>query len=144
MPFVEKLFSSLRNFFSGVGDFFSSLMNVLVKPLSFLLDLLQAIFYFVTKLFDIAVEIIKIFVALFQFVGAMTVGFFRTLNNMLNPTIDKSQVYMPSSSEKGFNVFIDLVDPMGFLDIVPMVCLAILWCYFVFKMYGLLGEVRNR
>lgn len=135
LTFLSKLFNGL---FSLIANAINELMSFLAKPLAYLLAFLEGIFYFFTKLFDIAVAIVKICVACFQFVGALIAGIFRTIYKWLtvSPVQDLS---FPSVSNQGFKAVIDQVQGTGLLTVVPMVALAFLWFFFVIKMIGLFG-----
>lgn len=70
---------------------------------------------------------------------ALIVGFLRTLQDLLTPSFNKAQIYMPSSSATGFQAVIEVVDPIGLLNIVPYIALALVWGGFIYKFLGLFG-----
>lgn len=139
MKFVDKLLSFLKNGFEKIIDALFAFISFLAKPLSYVLAFLEGVFYFIMKIFDVVISVVMIFVALFQFVGALVVGLFRTIANWLTVSPNSADVAFPSASYQGLEVVIDLVQPTGLLTVVPMVCLALLWMYFIIKIIGLFG-----
>lgn len=139
MKFVDKLLGLISIGFSNVIDAFFKLIEFIAIPLSYVLEFLKGIFYFLYKFFEIAVQIIMIFVALFQFVFALIGGVFRTIKNWLTINPSAGDVTFPSVSHQGFAVVTDLLQPTGLMTVVPLVALAFLWFFFVLKMIGLFG-----
>jgi hypothetical protein len=135
LSFIAKTFGGL---FDLIATGFNKLIQFLAKPLAYLYAFLEGVFYFFTKLFDIAVAIVKIFVACFQFVLALIAGIFRTIKRWLTVQ-PKEDLNFPSVSNKGFETVMDIVEPTGLLTVVPMVALAFLWFFFAIKMIGLFG-----
>ncbi|MFP3786429.1 hypothetical protein, partial [Burkholderia sp. SIMBA_024] len=46
----------------------------------------------------------------------------------------------PSTTMSGIQVVIERVlQPVGFMTVVPMILLAVVWLFFVIRMFGLLG-----
>jgi hypothetical protein len=138
----NKIISHISNDFSKMFTFFSSLFSnlfdFLEKPLALLYFFFEGVFYFFEKIYFVVVLVIKIFVACFQFVGALFVGLFRTISWWLNvsPTAD---THFPSASGQGFETVIDIIRPTGLLTIVPLVALSFVSFYFVVKIVGLFG-----
>lgn len=143
MNFVEKILSLMSSGFAFVGEMIWKVVEFISKPLSYLFYFLDGVFYFITVLFQIAIRIIMIFVALFQFMGSLVLGLMRTLRNWLTFRVDTSYVHYPSSSGTGIETLVDLVRPTGLLTIVPMVLIAFIWFFFVLKLIGLLGGSRK-
>lgn len=139
MKFVDKLLGLLKSGFDNVIAFLYSFVQFLAKPLAFLLQFLEGIFYFISVLFQIVVQIIMLFVALFQFLFAIIAGVFRTIKAWLTVNPNSGDVSFPSVSNRGFAVVVDLVQPTGLMTVVPMVALAFLWFYFILKIIGLFG-----
>lgn len=139
MNFADKLFSMVSGSVSFIGSMFGKLFDFLAKPLSYLYYLLDAIFYFIYQLFNVVVKIIQIFIALLQFFGALVVGFVRTLGGMLTISFSKTPIHYPSESMKGIQTVINLVDPIGLLNVVPLIIIALTWFFFVKRVIGLLG-----
>lgn len=139
MSFLDNIIDWFANIGGLIADGFGKLFEFLAKPFSFLLSLLEGIFYFFTVLFDIAVNVVMIFVALFQFVIAIITGLLRTLMEFLTPSINASNVNMPSNSSQGLGVVIDVIDPTGLLNIVPYIAIALVWMAFIFKILALFG-----
>ncbi|MNY41652.1 hypothetical protein D3C86_1764830 [compost metagenome] len=103
------------------------------------MSFLDGIWYFLTKLFLIVVAVIKIFVALFQFLGAIALGFMRTIQGFL--WVDFSNVpKYPSTSYTGLKLVSDFLGPTGMMTVFPMVLLAIVWLVFVLRIFALIGD----
>jgi hypothetical protein len=139
MNFIQKILDGFKHVGDWIVNGFSELFKFLAKPLSYLFYFLDGVFYFFYVLFDIVVKIIMIFVALFQFVFALIAGFLRTLFDLLTPSFNTGQVHLPSTSPQGFNVVISLVDPVGLLNIVPYILIAVVWGAFIMKILALFG-----
>jgi hypothetical protein len=139
MNFIEKILEGFKRVGQWITDGFRELFEFLAKPISYLFYFLDGIMYFFLKLFDVAVWIIKIFVALFQFIGALILGVLRTIQDLLTPSFNSSLVNLPSNSADGLNVVLGLVDPVGLLNIVPYILLAFVWAAFIFKILALFG-----
>jgi phage-related protein len=142
---IDKIidgFNGILQFFSPVFDFFSglfsSLFDLLQKPLELLFHFLDGIFYFFAQLFTIVVLVVKIFVALFQYIGALIAGVFRQIRYFLSMNI-QGDINFPSESNSGFAVVFDILKGTGILSVVPIVATAFLWFFFVLKMISLFG-----
>lgn len=139
MKFVDKLLGLLASGFNLIISALFSFIEFLAKPLSYLLEFLKGIFYFFFKFFEIAVQIILIFVALFQFFFAIIAGVLRTIKSWLTINPSPGDVSFPSMSNTGFGVVMDLLQPTGLMTVVPLVALAFLWFFFILKIIGLFG-----
>lgn len=139
MNFAEKLFELLEDGFNFLIDFLYEIVLFLAKPLAYLLQFLEGIFYLFYVLFDVVVVLIQIFVALFQFLFALTAGVFRTIQLWLTVNPDLNDVNLPNQSYTGFSVVIDQLQPTGFMTVVPTIAIAVTWFYFVLKIIGLFG-----
>lgn len=139
MKFVDKLLTFLKTAIDNIIDALFAFIEFLAKPLSYLLAFLEGVFYFVMQVFEVAVSVVMIFVALFQFILALITGVFRTIGNWLTVNPSVNDVTFPSTTYQGFEVVIDLLQPTGLLTVVPMICLALLWFFFVIKIIGLFG-----
>jgi hypothetical protein len=139
MTFVDSLLTLLQSGFGFIGDMIYQLVQFLAKPLSYVYSFFEGIFYALLKLFEVVVLIVKIFTAFIQFFGAIVAGFFRTLFSMLTIDFSQTPINYPSISYQGIQVVIDLVQPMGLLTVVPSICLALIWFFFVKQMIGLVG-----
>lgn len=153
MNFIEKILDAFNKFFSFLGnvfgklfqflaDLFKPLFDILVKPLTLLFDLLEGIFYFLFQLWNVIVLVVKIGVASFQFVGALLTGVWRTITQWTSVNVTPSSKFV-SSTEQGFGVLIEQLQPTGLLTVLPMIALAFLWFFFVIKMIGLFGGEIN-
>jgi hypothetical protein len=135
MGFISDLFEP---FFTFIGSIFSKLFDLLEKPLALLFWFLDGIFYFFYVLAEVAVKVIMIFVALFQFIGAIIMGLLRTIQSWLTINFS-SPTNFPSASKQGFDVVMDLVSPTGIVSVIPLVLTGFLWLGFILKMIGLFG-----
>ncbi|WP_214796709.1 MULTISPECIES: hypothetical protein [unclassified Exiguobacterium] len=138
MNFIEKLLSVIVGVGQLIVDGFTNFLSFLEKPLSYVFYFFDGVFYFIMQLFDVVVKVVMIFVALFQFIAALIAGVFRTLQGLLSPTFNQP-INMPSTTSQGVDVVLDLVDPMGVLDIVPYICVAFVWFFFILKILALFG-----
>lgn len=144
MKFVDKLLSSLTGGFKFVGDMLYRLISFIVKPLSYLFYFLDGIFYFIFQVGLVIYKVISIFVALFQFFIAIVAGFLRFIGSMLFIDFSKTPINYPSTSQKGVQVVLDLLQPTGLMTVLPIICIALLWFFFVKKIIGLIGgEIRS-
>lgn len=139
MKFVDKLLGLLVDGFFKVISIIVLLIEIIAKPLSYLLEFLKGIFYFIFKLFEVVVQVVMIFVALFQFLFAIIAGLLRTARSWLTVNPSAGDVSFPSVSNTGFGVVVDLLQPTGIMTVVPMVALAFLWLFFIIRVIGLFG-----
>lgn len=135
LNFLGKVFGNL---FSLISKSFQALIDLLAAPIKYLMYFLEGIFYFFQQIFIIAVMVIKIFIAIFQYIGALIMGIFRTIKMWLIPSLNGNTKFVSATGD-GFKTVIDLLQPTGLLTVVPMVALAFLWFYFALKMLGLFG-----
>lgn len=80
-----------------------------------------------------------IFVALFQFIGALLLGFLRTIKDFLTPSFNTGDVNLFADSKKGLSTVLDVVDPTGLLNVAPYILIAIVWFFFIMKIFALFG-----
>lgn len=139
MSFFDKVLQVLKNGFNNIIEFLYEIVLFLAKPLAYLVQFLEGIFYIFYKLYDIAVLVIMIFVSIFQFMVALTAGVFRTIKMWLTVNPDVSEVNLPNASYTGFEVLVEQLQPTGFMTVVPTIATAVVWFYFVLKMIGLFG-----
>ena len=139
MSFFDKVLQVLKNGFNNLIEFLYQIVLFLAKPLAYLMQFLEGIFYIFYKLFDIAVLIIMIFVSIFQFMVALTAGVFRTIKMWLTVNPDVSEFNLPNASYQGFQVLVEQLQPTGFMTVVPTIATAVVWFYFVLKVIGLFG-----
>lgn len=138
MSFADLIVSGFNNIIDTIFNGFSHLIDFIGEPLAYLLSYLKDTIYLFEQLFTVAILIIKIFVAILQFFGAIVAGLIRTISGMLNPSFHSSMNY-PSNSYDGLQIFLNIADNMGLLTIVPGIILAVLWIIFAFKVIGLFG-----
>lgn len=144
MTFVNTLMSFLSGAFKVIGNGIQTLLNFLAVPLGWLVSLIEGIWYFLTKLVTIVIKVIDIFIALFQFLGSLALGFLRTIKALLFIDFSRTPVNYPSSTGTGMQLVVDKVlQPVGFLNVIPAVLLALLWLFFVIRVIGLLGGERD-
>ncbi|WP_078387061.1 hypothetical protein [Bacillus cereus] len=135
---TDAILRGLSKFGNAVVNGFKSTMDFLAKPLGYLLEFLEGIFYFFACLFNVLVLIIKIFTALFQFFWATATSVIKTLLMWIGVT-PSGKVYLPHEAQNGFQVVIDKLMPTGIMTTVPMVATAFLWLFFGMKVFSLYG-----
>ncbi|MCP9282325.1 hypothetical protein [Bacillus wiedmannii] len=135
---TDAILSGLSKVGNGLVNGFKATMEFLAKPLGYLLEFLECIFYFFACLFKVVVLIIKIFTALFQFFWATATSVIKTLLMWIGVT-PSGKVYLPHEAQNGFQVVIDKVMPTGLMTTVPMVATAFLWLFFGMKVFSLYG-----
>lgn len=144
MTFVDVLMIFLSGAFKILGDGLQALLNFLAVPLGWIVALIEGIWYFLTQIVAVVIEVIDIFIALFQFLGSLFVGFFMTIKGLLIIDFSKTPVNYPSSTSQGIQVVVEKVlEPVGFMTVVPGILLAVLWLLFVIRTIGLLGGERD-
>lgn len=140
MNFADSLLSLIERFARLVVDLFQKFAEFMAAPLAYLLAFLEGIFYFITVLFKIVVNIVMLFVALFQFFFACVAGLFRTLGDWLGFNLANStDLSFPSVSNSGFGAVMKAVEPTGVLTIVPLIGIFMVWLGFLFKVFKLFG-----
>lgn len=135
LSFIGSLFSSLFDLISGS---FQSLFEFLAVPLGWLVSFFEGVFYFFEKLFTVLVVIVKIFVALFQYLGSLIAGVFRMIKGFLTVDVNASTKFV-STTEQGFSVVVDLLHGTGLLTVVPLVATAFVWFFFCLKVFQAFG-----
>lgn len=140
MTLVHTLMNWLASFGAFIADFFGKLLSFLAYPLGFLLSILDGIWYFLTKLFYVVVAVIHIFVSLFQFLGALGLGFLRTIRGFLTVDFSQTPLHYPSWSNNGLQLVYDVLSPTGLMTVVPSVFLAVIWILFILRIFALLGD----
>ncbi|MNO48608.1 hypothetical protein D3C76_389450 [compost metagenome] len=145
MTFIDTLMRFLSGLGNFIGDAFNKLFSFLAVPLGWLISLIEGIWYFISKLFYVVIKVIDIFVALFQFIFALGAGFLRTIKGLLWIDFSQTPVNYPSATGTGINVVIERVlQPTGFMDVVPMILLAVVWLLFIVRIFALLGGEVNQ
>lgn len=139
MTFINAIIQFLYDCFSFIGDAFGKLFDLLAYPLGWLIWLIEGIYYFLVVFFQIVVAVLKIFVALFQFFGALILGFMRTIKSLLFIDFSQTPLHYPSETKTGMSLVTGFLEPIGFLTVIPSVLLALLWIYFVIRIFALLG-----
>lgn len=144
MRFADTLLGWLSGALSFIGDGFNKILDLLAYPLGWIVALIEGIWYFISALFRIAIGIIDIFIALFQFLGALFMGFFRTIQGLLSINFTSTPVSYPSASQQGISVVLEkILAPAGFLTVVPMICLSVVWLLFILAVFKLMGGERD-
>lgn len=140
MTFVDTLMRFLSGALDVISRGIQSLLDFLAYPLGWLVALLEGIWYFLVKLVEVVILVIDIFIALFQFIGALFLGFFRTIKGLLWIDMSRTPVNYPGATGDGINAVKDTVlGPVGLLDVVPLGLLAIVWLLFIVRVFALLG-----
>lgn len=135
---TDAILNGLSKVGNGLVNGFKATMEFLSKPLGYLLELLECIFYFFACLFKVVVLIVKIFTALFQFFWATATSVLKTLLMWIG-VVPSGKVYLPHEAQNGFQVVIDKLMPTGVMTTVPMVATAFLWLFFGMKVFSLYG-----
>ncbi|MEC1984458.1 hypothetical protein P9F15_29560 [Bacillus cereus] len=135
---TDAILNGLSKVGNGIVKGFQASMEFLAKPLGYLLEFLEGIFYFFACLFKVVVLIVKIFTALFQFFWATATSVIKTLLMWIG-VVPSGKVYLPHEAQNGFQVVIDKVMPTGLMTTVPMVATAFLWLFFGMKVFSLYG-----
>lgn len=138
MKFVDILIDGIQNLGDMIVDGFMKFIDFLATPLAYLLAFLEGIFYFFTKLYQVVIEIIMLFVAMFQFLFAVIAGLFRTLGTFLG--FSPGGYSVPSEAQTGLDVFLDTIGGTGFNSILPTIFIFIVWIGFVYKVIQLFGD----
>lgn len=146
MNFIEKILQAFQNSMDFLGDIFSNLISFFVKPFALLLTFFEGIFYFIGKFFQVAVAIVSLFVALFQYFFSVVAGVFRTLGSFVgfSPVGSYS---LPSASRIGFEGALEQIGLTGLLTTVPNILIALIWLIFALKiiqLYGGKGDIAKR
>lgn len=143
MTFVNALLGFLQRFAFMIKDAFEKLIELILYPMGWLVWLFDGIWYFLYVLFSVVVKIIQIFVALFQYLGALIGGFLKAIKGLVSLSFNQTPINFPSESQRGFQLVLDVLQPVGFMTVVPLVLLAILWIYFVIRIMSLIGGGTN-
>lgn len=140
MTFVNVLMTFLSGAMNLLMDGIQKILGFLSTPLGWIIALVEGIWYFLTKLVSVVIAVIDIFIALFQFIGSIALGFLRTIKGLLWIDFSKTPVNYPSTTGIGIQVVVEKVlQPVGFLTVVPYVLLAFVWLFFVLRIFALLG-----
>ncbi|MDH2894497.1 hypothetical protein MX156_21605 [Bacillus cytotoxicus] len=135
---IDSILRGLSKFGNAMVNGFKATMEFLAKPLGYLLEFLEGIFYFFACLFKVVVLIVKIFTALFQFFWATATSVLKTLLMWIG-VVPSGKVYLPHEAQNGFQVVIDKLMPTGLMTTVPIVATAFLWLFFGMKVFSLYG-----
>lgn len=135
---TDAILKGLSKFGNAMINGFKSFMEFLTKPLGYLLEFLEGIFYFFACLFKVVVLIVKIFTALLQFFWAVATSVIKTLLMWIG-VVPSGKVYLPHEAQNGFQVVIDKLMPTGIMTTVPLVATAFLWLFFGMKVFSLYG-----
>lgn len=140
MTFVNTLMTFLQGLVGFIGDAFTKLFEFLSVPLGWIVALIEGIFYFLKVLVDIVIAILDVFWSLFSFIGALFIGFFKTIKGLLWIDYSQTPVHYPSGTGAGIGVVIDkILQPVGFLTVVPTLILAVIWLLFIIRVFALIG-----
>ena len=98
---------------------------------------LDLIFYFLVQCLVVIFLVFKIFIALFQYLFAITGMFLKFIGSFIVPKF--SSYTVPNTSSYGLNAVLEVLDGTGMLDILPFSLTCFLWFWFVKKAIGLFG-----
>ncbi|MGK5512296.1 hypothetical protein [Brevibacillus formosus] len=113
--FIGYLISGLANLLSG---FFSWL----VKPFTWLLQLLDGVFYFIYRLAALLVDLLAVFIAFFQLLIAVAAGLLRTVTNFMSWSGAPINTHV---GNEGLAVFAQAMEPLGLNYVLPLLLLAL-------------------
>lgn len=143
MRFVDFIIDKLVHGFNWIGNLLYKMFSFLAPVIGFLWDLLQGISYLIMQLALVVWAIIKIFVALFQFLGAIVIGFFRTILSFLTIDYSAYPVNYPSTSYQGMSYVVHWLNIGGWIDVVPYIILSLFWLMFAVAVIKLFGSGAN-
>lgn len=126
----------LGSLISALGMLLSSFFMFLLKPIKWILTFFEAVFYLFYRLFLLLGDLLHLFLALLQAVMAVVAGVFRTVTGFLSWSGDP---LVSKVGTEGFGVFVSMVQPLGLLDVLPILLLALdifLTGYLVMKIVG--------
>ena len=126
----------LVTFFNWVGSFFSSFFSFLVKPITWILELLDGVFYFVYRLALILGDILAVALAFFQLLISIAAGLIRTVTEFLSWS---GTPLSTSVGSDGIALFAQVLEPFGLNHVLPLLLMALhifLTAYFVIWMVG--------
>lgn len=112
----------LGRLITGLAWLLSSFFTFLLVPIKWFLALLDGVFYLVYRIFLLLGDLLHLFLALLQAVVAVVAGLFRTITVFLTwsgrPLDNKI-------GSDGFDVFVGMLRPLGLLDVLPILLLAL-------------------
>ncbi|MGG0753100.1 hypothetical protein [Brevibacillus laterosporus] len=132
MSFADMVGSLLQ----GLGNLLASFFQFLLKPISYLLQFFDGVFYFFYKLFVILAQILHLFLALLQALWAVTAGIFRTITSFLSWS---GGSFHSKIGNEGITLFVEMVEPYGILNVLPYILLALhvlVTGYLILKIIG--------
>jgi len=100
----------------------SSFFQFLLQPIKWILEFLDAVFYLFYRIFLLLADILHLFLALLQALIAVVAGVFRTIVGFLAWSGDSLHSKVGS---EGFDVFVSMLRPLGLLDVLPILLLAL-------------------
>ncbi|WP_232700204.1 hypothetical protein [Brevibacillus daliensis] len=121
---------------TGLADLLTSFFKFLAKPISWFLQLLDGVFYFIYKLFTVIADLLHLFLALLQAVLAVVAGLFRTIQTLL---AWNGGTFTNKLGNDGIDIFIEALRPLGVLQILPYLLLALdvfLTGYLIIRIVG--------
>jgi hypothetical protein len=133
---TSQLADMLATAFDGIADF-------LAKPLGFLFEFLDGVFYFIIKLYDIAVILLKIFAAFFQLFFVMGDSLVSNVTNFKNWSGTTAYTRFPNYTKTGFDEVLKVIDPMGYLGVIPLIASAIITLFVFYRVIAMIGDPRT-
>ena len=112
----------LGSLITGFADMIGSFFEWLIKPLTWLMQLLDGIFYFFYKLFLILGDLLGVFLAFFQLLIAVSSGLLRTVTRFMNWS---GAPLHTGVGMDGILIFKTAVEPLGLLRVLPYLVLAL-------------------
>lgn len=130
---MADLFASL---IVGLGKLLSSFFEFLLQPIKWIMTLVEGVFYLFYRLFLLLGDLLHLFLALLQALIAVVAGVFRTIYGFIawsgSPLVSKV-------GNEGFDVFVTMLRPLGILDVLPILLIALdlfVTGIFVMKLIG--------
>lgn len=126
----------LGSLFVGLGNLLSSFFQFLMKPITWIIQFFEGVFYFIYKLGVLLVDALAVFGAFFQLIFAVAAGLTRTVTGFMSwsGTPLRSNV-----GSDGFAIFASTLEPLGLNTVLPMILLALdifLTAYLVIWLVG--------
>lgn len=131
-----------------LGDLISTGFNFLLDALAFIfapiLLLIEGIFYFIVKLFDVVVMVVKCFVAFFQMFFVMGNSLVSNVIRMKDWNATTQYTDFPNTTLLGFNEVMKVSSLLGYLNIVPLIASAVFIWFFFLHIISMLGDPSTR
>ncbi|MEC3463138.1 hypothetical protein P9149_14635, partial [Bacillus thuringiensis] len=95
---IDKILGGFSKVGSLISKGFNNFFDFLAKPLGYLLEFLESIFYFFAMLFTVVVKIVKIFTALMQFFWALATSVLKTVGMWIG-VVPSGSMHLPGEAQ---------------------------------------------